>query len=236
MRENYGDYISPKLLAKWIDDPLNAPGKLTSSPWPDRIRILDVEKNSNDAYEVKGEIIEITSVGKTRGDVAAKRPITLVVRKIGNRWLIDAAALGVYETANSIVYTNTQYGFSFTLPKSWKGFSIVTGKWEGRAIEGPRSGEVVETGPIISIRHPRWTPEKPRQDIPVMIFTLDQWTSLEREEISVGAAPIPPKELGRNNRYVFALPARYNFAFPLGYEEVEEILEGRPLQPLRANE
>jgi hypothetical protein len=36
--------------------------------------------------------------------------------------------------------------------------------------------------------------------------------------------------LGRNNRYVFALPARYNFAFPEGYEEVEKILESKPLE------
>ena len=40
-----------------------------------------------------------------------------------------------------------------------------------------------------------------------------------------------PKELGRNSKYVFALPARYNFAFPTGFEEVEDILAGNPLQP-----
>ena len=30
---------------------------------------------------------------------------------------------------------------------------------------------------------------------------------------------------------MFALPARYNFSFPAGYEEVEEILAGKPLVP-----
>jgi hypothetical protein len=39
----------------------------------------------------------------------------------------------------------------------------------------------------------------------------------------------PASEFGRNSRYVFALPARYNFAFPKGYEEVEDILNGNPL-------
>lgn len=62
-----------------------------------------------------------------------------------------------------------------------------------------------------------------------MVFTLDQWQGLQRMEFSVGAAPVGPTELGRNNKYVFALPARYNFAFPTGYEEVERILEGNPL-------
>jgi len=43
------------------------------------------------------------------------------------------------------------------------------------------------------------------------------------------AAPMGPKELARNTKCVFALPARYNYAFPAGYEEVEEILENNPL-------
>ena len=63
-----------------------------------------------------------------------------------------------------------------------------------------------------------------------MIFTLDQWESLEKEEFHIGAAPMGPKELAHNSKYVFALPARYNYAFPKGYEEVEKILEGNPLQ------
>ncbi|HZD61083.1 MAG TPA: hypothetical protein VE439_11625, partial [Anaerolineae bacterium] len=122
MRDNYGDYVSPNLLAKWMDNPPSAPGRLTSSPWPDRINIQNTKKLSDNAYEVKGEIIYITSVEKTRGGVAARQPITLTVRKIGNRWLIDAVTLGAYETANALIYRNTQYGFTFTLPKSWKGF------------------------------------------------------------------------------------------------------------------
>lgn len=62
-----------------------------------------------------------------------------------------------------------------------------------------------------------------------MVFTIGQWDSLIRQEYSVGAAPIPPSELGRNTQFVFALPARYNYAFPPGYQEVEQILQGKPL-------
>jgi hypothetical protein len=133
---------------------------------------------------------------------------------------------------STIIYENTQYGFRFTLPMSWKGYSIVNGKWDGVALIGPKSGKVIETGKIIYIRHPQWTAKVLRQDIPIMIFTLGQWKSLQKEEFSVGAAPIPPSELGRNSRYVFALPARYNYAFPKGYQEVENILKGNPLQPI----
>jgi hypothetical protein len=37
-------------------------------------------------------------------------------------------------------------------------------------------------------------------------------------------------EIGRSSIYVFALPARYNFAYPTGFEEVESIISGNPLR------
>jgi hypothetical protein len=64
-----------------------------------------------------------------------------------------------------------------------------------------------------------------------MIFTLAQWNLLQQDKFHIGAAPIGPRELGRNSSYVFALPARYNFAFPDGYKEVEAILDRKTLQP-----
>jgi hypothetical protein len=132
-----------------------------------------------------------------------------------------------------VVYTNEQYGFEFTLPASWKGYSIVEGKWEGLPIGGETP---VESGPMISIRHPLWTQGAPRQDIPIMVFTTAQWDALQKEEFHIGAAPVGPSELGRNSKYVFALPARYNFAFPEGYEEVEQILKGKPLRAIEAQD
>jgi hypothetical protein len=132
---------------------------------------------------------------------------------------------------NSLVYRNNRYGFSFSLPESWEGYTIVTDQWEGLSLEGAKKGRVVERGPLLSIRHPQWTSKNPRQDIPIMIFTLEQWKSLQQEKFSVGAAPVGPKEIDRNSKYVFALPARYNYAFLTGYEEVERILESNPLVP-----
>lgn len=126
------------------------------------------------------------------------------------------------------IYKNEEYGFSFTLPVIWEGYQIVTESWEGISTDQQQ----IESGQILLIRHPEWTEEKPRQDIPIMIFTLDQWTSLEKGEFHIGAAPIGPTILGQNNEYVFALPARYNFAFLEGYEEVETILQNNPLQPI----
>ena len=131
------------------------------------------------------------------------------------------------DASKSIIYKNTQSGFTFKLPSSWNGYTIVTSQWEGIASNGSKA---IETGPIISIRDPKWTKETPRQDIPIMVFTLNQWNALKQEVFHIGAAPVDPTELGRNNYYVFALPARYNFANLPGTEEVQSILAGNPLQ------
>jgi len=140
----------------------------------------------------------------------------------------SSSSAGASSGESSVVYQNDQYGFTFTLPGDWSGYSIVTDKWEGSAVENG-SEKTVETGPKLSIRDPRWTEAKKRQDIPILIFTLDQWNDLQQEKFHIGAAPIGPSELGRNNKYVLALPARYNFAYDEGYEEVESILAGKPL-------
>ncbi|MFC4808021.1 hypothetical protein [Paenibacillus sp. GCM10023250] len=133
------------------------------------------------------------------------------------------------DPANQTVYENSEYGFRFTLPASWKGYTIVTGKWTG---QDPADGKAIESGASIGIRHPEWTADKPRQDIPIYVFTIAQWNALQQEKFFIGAAPMGPSELTRNDKYVFALPARYNFAYPDGYQEVEDILKGDPIQPM----
>lgn len=232
IKENYGDYVSQSLINEWLKDPSIALGRLTSSPWPDRIEIISIVKISENSYIVEGEVIEITSVEKENNGVAARRPITLVVNKDEGNWLIDSINIEQYYDNGSIVYTNEEFGFNFSLPLSWKDYSIVNDKWEGVAIGNSGDGKDAEAGTIIIIRHPLWTSENQYQDIPIMIFTHDQWDLIQKEELSIGAAPIGPKELGRNSNYIFALPARYNFAFPIGYEEVENILESNPLKPI----
>ncbi|MEA4847093.1 MAG: hypothetical protein VB106_07665 [Clostridiaceae bacterium] len=97
MNENYSEFVTSELISKWISDPLNAAGRLTSSPWPDRIEIQTVEKLAEGEYKVDGEIIEITSVEKAEDGIAAKRPITLTVKKVEDRWLIEDVILGDYE-------------------------------------------------------------------------------------------------------------------------------------------
>ena len=233
MEENYAAFVAPALLEEWKGDPQKALGRMVSSPWPDRIEIISIDKIAEGEYKVQADIIEITSVEEEKGGVAAKQPITLTVKKVNGGWLINEVTLDTRaEETNTVVYKNTQYGFSFTLPETWRGYSIVDDAWEGLSIGGSEEQEVAETGPVVLIRHPQWSGQNQRQDIPLMILTISQWDSLQKEEFHIGAAPINPKELGRNTNYVFALPARYNYAFPTGFEEVEDILNNNPLKPL----
>lgn len=222
MEQYYGGIVSPKLIEKWLKDPLIAPGRLTSSPWPDRIDVTDIRKISDQKYSLIGEIVEVTSTP----EIAAKIPIHLLVEKVGEQWMITDVRIDKAENGNQVSYENDKYGFRFKLPERWEGYSIITDEWEGLTT----NGEVIEKGPIILIRHPEWTSEIPRQDIPIMIFTIKQWDLMHSDKFHIGAAPIGPRELVRNKQYVFALPARYNFAFPAGYEEVEEIIENNPIE------
>jgi hypothetical protein len=117
------------------------------------------------------------------------------------------------------------YGFCFSLPDDWRGFSVVQEQWKGYALCSKGSC-VVTQGPQITIQNPNGPPRS-HEDIPIMAFTLKQWKSLG--EFTVSAAPVPPRELGRNQRYVFALPARYNYDFLDGWEEVDSILKAHSL-------
>jgi hypothetical protein len=139
----------------------------------------------------------------------------------------EATVPPIAETPGPTVYQNDQYGFTFTLPESWEGYTIVETQWEAISVNGEKDPI---TGPKLLIRHPDWTEDAKREDIPIMIIPLDQWDLLMNATYHIGAAPLEPTELGRNNAYVFALPARYNFDFLEGYEEVDEILQGNPLK------
>ena len=131
-------------------------------------------------------------------------------------------------TASSpVVYNNPEYGFNFSLPEDWQGYSIVQDVWQGNSLTNTPSNE---TGPKLLIRNPKWTSALHTEDIPILIFTLTEWNAYTAEDFAVSAAPIQASELARNNAYVFALPPRWDFDYSQGYEEAENILKSNPLQ------
>lgn len=129
---------------------------------------------------------------------------------------------GKTPSKQTIESRNARYGFSFTLPRSWGGCSILQQVWQG----DNASSIVLERGPEITIRNPRWTADNPRQHIPITVFTRVQGKAVADENISisVSAAPVPPNPLGHNRKRLFALPARFNCGDAAGQQEVQETL------------
>lgn len=127
-----------------------------------------------------------------------------------------------------LIYTNNRYGFRFYLPKSWKGYSVIENQWAGTN-EAGETGE--EHGPVITLRHPLWTEENPRQDIDIVILTRKQGREDEQTDLSVGAAPYPPSIIGRNKKFVFALFPRWEMEGLDGCDEVLGIMGHNPLHP-----
>ena len=132
-------------------------------------------------------------------------------------------------TSTSVVYTNTELGFTFSLPQDWSGYSVVQSTWTGNNLTATTT---IETGPTLLLRNPNWTAAVHYEDIPIMVFTLAQWDSYTAGNFATSAAPISATELGRNNLYVFALPPRWDFDYSQGYQEAESILQTNPLHPV----
>ena len=93
---NYSPYVTDELMQSWLAHPRRAPGRTTSSPWPERIEITEVVRLSEGEFSVKGRIVEVTS-SEAGGGAAVYRPVELIVRKVGNKWLIDDIRVGNYE-------------------------------------------------------------------------------------------------------------------------------------------
>lgn len=140
----------------------------------------------------------------------------------------DPSNTPVVVPSDKVSYDNTEYGFTFTLIDSWKGYTVVTSAWQGSASNVTKPSE---TGPKLFIRNPRWAEAEHYEDIPILIFTLAQWNSYMADNFSVSAAPFPASELGRNNKYVFALPPRWDYDYSKGYEEAQTIVKSKPLAP-----
>jgi len=122
-----------------------------------------------------------------------------------------------------LLYRNARFGFCLALPAEWVGFKVLTDRWSGDG-----NGE---SGPKLIVRNPRWTQEKPYQDIPILVFTLAQWRAIENGEFNVSAAPIGPGELGRTRKHVFALPPRFaGFDDAIGTDEVLQLLKQKSFQ------
>lgn len=132
MTDNYAEFVSPALLREWANNPAKAPGRLVSSPWPDRIEIEEVIKGT-DSYEVHGKVVEVTSAEVAGGGVAASYLVDIELRQnASGKWLISAFAKGDYESKPESEWVSVQLdGVSFERPADSK-FELGEGLGGGR--------------------------------------------------------------------------------------------------------
>src|SRR5450756_2424198 len=94
----YAPFVSSTFLLNLTNDPTRAPGRDVSSPWPEKIEIISMEKLDSHTIQVKGKIILMTSVEVAQGGNAGETPIMLWVRNTNAKgaWLIDQLSYGEY--------------------------------------------------------------------------------------------------------------------------------------------
>jgi hypothetical protein len=88
LQRQYAEFVSPALLETWINDVSNAPGRMVSSPWPDRIEITNLKKEAADRYVIDGFVVEVTSTEVNNDEAANKIPVHIVVERNQEHWLI----------------------------------------------------------------------------------------------------------------------------------------------------
>lgn len=119
----YGPYVSTELLEQWLENPQSAPGRQTSSPWPERIEVTSVEQiGEGNVYHVEGDIVEVTNEGGGIGEgptEALRRPIALTVEELREGLLITEVTLGAAASDGAWVYSepNAQ-GVQFQYPQT----------------------------------------------------------------------------------------------------------------------
>ena len=92
LQKQYSEFVSPTLLETWLSDISKAPGRMVSSPWPDRIEITSLSSEGSDRYEITGSVVEITSTEVGSDEAAAKIPVRIVVQRAQGGWLISEYA------------------------------------------------------------------------------------------------------------------------------------------------
>jgi len=98
IQHTYAPFLTSTFLSELQRSPESAPGRTVSSPWPERIEIASMKRLDRHTYQVRGNIILMTSVEMVNGGNAGTQPVILTVRDSGEggAWLIDDLSFGTY--------------------------------------------------------------------------------------------------------------------------------------------
>lgn len=81
LQHEFAGLVTPELLSAWMTDPASAPGRSVSSPWPQRIEVLQTRRVDARAYEVTGDVVYVTSVEATQDGAATRERISARVTR-----------------------------------------------------------------------------------------------------------------------------------------------------------
>ena len=91
IQSGYGPLVTSQLLEQWEADPAHAPGRLTSSPWPERI-VIDSISPQGAGYSVSGHTIMTSETGES-----SQVPVVMLVVRENAEWKI-----AVYQEATPL--------------------------------------------------------------------------------------------------------------------------------------
>ncbi|RIE08098.1 hypothetical protein SMC3_06830 [Candidatus Cryosericum hinesii] len=87
---NLKQLITDRLYQAFVQDTSRIPGRAaSSSPWPEGIEIVSVQRLDNGSYAVVGNQIMMDSDALAHGGNAGETPITLTLKKVNGTWLVD---------------------------------------------------------------------------------------------------------------------------------------------------
>jgi len=140
--------------------------------------------------------------------------------------VLSGVWFGCSTAALPIRYHNAQYDLAFYLPTDWKNYSVLTQQWNGEKYAPDKDAVVTMAhGPIIVLRNPQWKTNNLYQDIPIYIFTRQQWDDINLGKYYAQGAGGVIYELWHNDKYVFCIHSRYNANDSLnGWKEVQDIV------------
>ena len=91
IRQHYGAFVTQELLERWLADPADAPGRKTSSPWPDRLEVLRIQRLASDRYRIVANIVYTASSEGGQAAVDRQR-VTLEATRTSVGWRISGWA------------------------------------------------------------------------------------------------------------------------------------------------
>jgi hypothetical protein len=101
---------------------------------------------------------------------------------------------------------------------------VLTEQWEGETYLREKDTDVVlARGSIIVLRNPQWETNNLYQDIPIYIFTRQQWDDIYPGKYDAAGAGGVIYELWHNDKYVFGIHSRFNTDDSVnGWKEVQD--------------